>query len=81
VTGVLAQTRAQNSFGVSCHMYRYGHFAEMLLSDSVHQVIRYAYATMRNKASNKVARTSAGKCDIEKDHVIWCVFALYIDIE
>jgi len=41
------------------------------IRDSVHQVIRYAYASMRNKASNKVARTSAGKCDIEKDHVIW----------
>jgi len=59
-------------------MHCYAHFAEMLLSDSVHQVIRYTYATMRNKVSNKVARASAGKCDIEKDHVIWCVFALRI---
>jgi len=41
------------------------------IQNSVRQVIRYAYATIRNKASNKVARASAGKCEIQKDHVIW----------
>lgn len=44
--------------------------------DSVRQVIRYAYTTIRNKATNKVARVSAGKCEIQKDHVIWCVVRL-----
>jgi hypothetical protein len=43
--------------------------------DSVRQVIRYAYATIRNKASNKVARTSAGRCEVQKEHVIWYVVA------
>lgn len=36
-------------------------------------MIRYTYATIRNKASNKVAKANAGKSNIQKLPVIWFV--------
>ncbi|KII85188.1 hypothetical protein PLICRDRAFT_116594 [Plicaturopsis crispa FD-325 SS-3] len=41
------------------------------IHDTVRQMIYYAYASIRNKASNSVAKAGAGKCDIQKAPVVW----------
>jgi len=35
------------------------------------QMVKYTYATIRNKAENKSAKTSGGRCEAQKNHVIW----------
>ncbi|KAI0091239.1 hypothetical protein BDY19DRAFT_692393 [Irpex rosettiformis] len=34
-------------------------------------MIRYAYSSMRNKATNKIAKASGGKCEVPKAVVMW----------
>ncbi|KAH9838284.1 uncharacterized protein C8Q71DRAFT_705274 [Rhodofomes roseus] len=41
------------------------------LRGTIQQMIRYTFATMRNKSSNKVAKRSGGRCDVHQDQVIW----------
>jgi len=41
------------------------------IRNTVQQMIKYTYTTMRNKASNKVATASGGRCDIQRAQVIW----------
>lgn len=45
-------------------------------TDTISQVIRYTYSTIRQKATNRVAIASGAKCEIQKQAVIWCVLLL-----
>ena len=47
-----------------------------LCIDTIQQVIRYTYATVGNKASNKVALANAGRCGIQKASLIWYATSL-----
>jgi hypothetical protein len=40
---------------------------------TIQQVVRYTYAVMRSKASNKVSTAQGGKCDVEKTCITWSV--------
>lgn len=40
------------------------------------QMVRYAYAAIKSKASHKVAKLSGGRCEIQQVHVIWCVLPI-----
>lgn len=42
-----------------------------LAKDCIRQMVHYAYAAIKSKASNKVARSSDASCDIQKVHVTW----------
>ncbi|KAH8117879.1 hypothetical protein DFH11DRAFT_863934 [Phellopilus nigrolimitatus] len=37
----------------------------------IRQSIRYTYASIKNKASGKLARQAGSRCDITKDEVVW----------
>ncbi|KDQ59315.1 hypothetical protein JAAARDRAFT_128211 [Jaapia argillacea MUCL 33604] len=41
------------------------------IRNTIRQMITFTFATIRNKASNKVARASNGRCDVEKSSVCW----------
>jgi hypothetical protein len=43
------------------------------VSGTIQQVVRYTYAVMRSKASNKVSTAQGGKCDVEKTCITWLV--------
>ncbi|OSX57794.1 hypothetical protein POSPLADRAFT_1155834 [Postia placenta MAD-698-R-SB12] len=47
------------------------------LRNTIQQMIRYTYATMRNKASNKVAKASGGCCTVQQAQVTWCVLGTH----
>lgn len=38
---------------------------------TIQQVVRYTYAVMRSKASNKVSTAQGGKCPVEKTCITW----------
>ncbi len=38
---------------------------------TVRQMIRYAYATMRVKALNKISKACGGQCEAQKAPVLW----------
>ena len=42
-----------------------------LLLGTIRQMIRYAYSSMRNQATNKVSKASGGRCDVRKATVMW----------
>ncbi|CCM03069.1 uncharacterized protein FIBRA_05189 [Fibroporia radiculosa] len=41
------------------------------LRNTIHQVIRYTYAAMRNKATNRVAKASEGRFVVQQAQTIW----------
>ncbi|KAI0734345.1 hypothetical protein BC629DRAFT_1301551 [Irpex lacteus] len=41
------------------------------LTSTIRQMIRYAYSSMHNKGTNKVAKASGGKCEVTKAVVLW----------
>lgn len=41
-------------------------------------MIRYTYATLRNKASNKVAKAGGGTCKVQQAEVTWYVSMLSV---
>ncbi|EPT01421.1 hypothetical protein FOMPIDRAFT_1120360 [Fomitopsis schrenkii] len=41
------------------------------LRSTISQMIRYTFATMRNKSSNRVAKSCGGRCEVQQDQVIW----------
>ncbi|KAH9940968.1 hypothetical protein B0H21DRAFT_780275 [Amylocystis lapponica] len=41
------------------------------IQNTIRQMIRYTYATMRNKASNRIAKASGGCCDVQEGQVLW----------
>ncbi|OBZ72156.1 Telomerase reverse transcriptase [Grifola frondosa] len=38
---------------------------------TIRQMIRYTYATMRNKSTNKVAKAGGGRCDVKEVQILW----------
>ena len=49
------------------------------VAGTIQQVVRYTYAVMRSKASNKVSTAQGGKCPVEKTCITWSVDGLSRD--
>ncbi|KAI0690147.1 hypothetical protein BC835DRAFT_1281486 [Cytidiella melzeri] len=41
------------------------------LTNTIRQMIKYTYTSMRNNALNKVAKASGGRCETQKAVVLW----------
>ncbi|KAJ7761910.1 hypothetical protein DFH07DRAFT_413246 [Mycena maculata] len=48
------------------------------LRDTVEQMIIYASAAIRNKASTQFSKTHGGRSDVQKTAVTWCVSRLHV---
>ena len=44
---------------------------DRILLGTISQMIRYTFATMRNKSSNRVAQSCGGRCEVQQEQVIW----------
>ncbi|KAL6302425.1 hypothetical protein BKA93DRAFT_736907 [Sparassis latifolia] len=45
--------------------------SSVFIRNTVRQVIRYTFATIRNKASNRLATIHGGRCDVQEAQVLW----------
>ncbi|KAL4064394.1 hypothetical protein J3A83DRAFT_4053373, partial [Scleroderma citrinum] len=43
----------------------------VFIHNTIHQVIRYSFGTILRKSSNKVAKASGGRCNVQRTHVSW----------
>ncbi|KZT07773.1 uncharacterized protein LAESUDRAFT_651052 [Laetiporus sulphureus 93-53] len=41
------------------------------IQNTVQRMLKYTYTTMRNKATNRVAKASGGRCEVSEVQVIW----------